>query len=122
MFGQTHPQVATDTVLCSSCKRNVQAGRYAPHLEKCLGKVRCQPRRVCWCCVLERSAAPVEQEKDVRMRLEARLLAASPSKVHGDLLLDGYSRLYQAPLVARSQEPSVSSDGFPAPRAPSVFA
>lgn len=40
VWGQTHPQVATDSVHCSNCKRAVQAGRYAPHLEKCLGKVR----------------------------------------------------------------------------------
>jgi len=40
VWGQSHPQVATDSVHCSNCKRAVQAGRYAPHLEKCLGKVR----------------------------------------------------------------------------------
>jgi hypothetical protein len=38
VFGQTHPAVATDKVTCQSCGRQVTAGKFSPHLEKCLGK------------------------------------------------------------------------------------
>eukprot|EP00850_Spirogloea_muscicola_P021156 SM000239S08061 [mRNA] locus=s239:57892:59138:+ [translate_table: standard] len=40
VFGQSHPSVATDTFQCLNCERLVTAGRYAPHLEKCMGKGR----------------------------------------------------------------------------------
>lgn len=39
MFGQAHPSVANEIFECMSCKRPVVAGRFAPHLEKCMGKV-----------------------------------------------------------------------------------
>ena len=39
VFGQTHPPIATDVVDCMNCGRSVGAGRFAPHLEKCMGKV-----------------------------------------------------------------------------------
>jgi SAGA-associated factor 11 len=40
MFGnQVHP-VALDQVGCPVCRRHVAAGRFAPHLEKCMGKGR----------------------------------------------------------------------------------
>lgn len=41
IFGQTHPAIATDTFDCMNCGRPITAGRFAPHLEKCMGKVRC---------------------------------------------------------------------------------
>ena len=40
IFGQTHPPKANDLVTCKNCGRVVQAGVFAPHLEKCLGKGR----------------------------------------------------------------------------------
>ena len=42
IFGQTHPPVATQKFECLNCSRPIGAGRYAPHLEKCMGKVRSQ--------------------------------------------------------------------------------
>ncbi|URE02302.1 Sgf11 (transcriptional regulation protein), partial [Musa troglodytarum] len=40
IFGQTHPAIAGDTFNCMNCGRPVTAGRFAPHLEKCMGKGR----------------------------------------------------------------------------------
>uniref|UniRef100_A0A803KTH9 SAGA-associated factor 11 n=1 Tax=Chenopodium quinoa TaxID=63459 RepID=A0A803KTH9_CHEQI len=40
IFGQTHPTVANDVFDCMNCGRSVAAGRFAPHLEKCMGKGR----------------------------------------------------------------------------------
>jgi len=40
VFGQQHPVVASDLVDCTNCGRAIVAGRFAPHLEKCLGKGR----------------------------------------------------------------------------------
>ena len=40
IFGQAHPPVATQKFECLNCSRPIGAGRYAPHLEKCMGKVR----------------------------------------------------------------------------------
>ena len=40
VFGRVHPAVATEAVECTSCGRKVAAGRFAPHLEKCLGQGR----------------------------------------------------------------------------------
>lgn len=40
IFGQTHPAVANEIVDCMNCGRPVMAGRFAPHLEKCMGKGR----------------------------------------------------------------------------------
>jgi SAGA-associated factor 11 len=40
VFGQTHPAIAADVVDCMNCGRPVVAGRFAPHLEKCMGKVQ----------------------------------------------------------------------------------
>lgn len=40
IFGQVHPGTATDIVTCMNCGRKVQAGKFAYHLEKCLGKGR----------------------------------------------------------------------------------
>lgn len=39
IFGNTHPTVANDTFKCMNCDRLIAAGRFAPHLEKCMGKV-----------------------------------------------------------------------------------
>lgn len=39
IFGQTHPTVANDIFDCMNCGRSIMAGRFAPHLEKCMGKV-----------------------------------------------------------------------------------
>lgn len=44
VFGQSHPPKATDLVLCRSCGRQVQAGSFAPHLDKCMGKGRAAAR------------------------------------------------------------------------------
>lgn len=40
VFGQVHPGTATDVVICMNCGRKAQAGKFAYHLEKCLGKGR----------------------------------------------------------------------------------
>ncbi|KMZ67060.1 SAGA-associated factor 11 [Zostera marina] len=40
IFGNTHPTVANDTFKCMNCDRLIAAGRFAPHLEKCMGKGR----------------------------------------------------------------------------------
>lgn len=39
IFGQTHPSVANEIFECMNCGRTIMAGRFAPHLEKCMGKV-----------------------------------------------------------------------------------
>lgn len=39
VFGQSHPTVAQDMFDCMNCGRPIVAGRFAPHLEKCMGKV-----------------------------------------------------------------------------------
>lgn len=39
IFGQTHPSVANEIFECMNCNRSIMAGRFAPHLEKCMGKV-----------------------------------------------------------------------------------
>ena len=39
IFGQSHPAVANEIFACMNCGRSVIAGRFAPHLEKCMGKV-----------------------------------------------------------------------------------
>ena len=44
IFGRVHPAVATEPVECTSCGRKVAAGRFAPHLEKCLGQGRFSSR------------------------------------------------------------------------------
>ncbi len=44
VFGQSHPAKATDVVVCKNCGRQVQAGTFAPHLEKCMGKGRAAAR------------------------------------------------------------------------------
>lgn len=40
IFGQTHPPVADEVFECMNCGRMIMAGRFAPHLEKCMGKGR----------------------------------------------------------------------------------
>ncbi|KAF7816139.1 SAGA-associated factor 11-like protein [Senna tora] len=40
IFGQTHPPVANEIFSCMNCGRSIMAGRFAPHLEKCMGKGR----------------------------------------------------------------------------------
>ncbi|XP_052184238.1 SAGA-associated factor 11 isoform X2 [Diospyros lotus] len=40
IFGQTHPPVANEVFECMNCGRAIMAGRFAPHLEKCMGKGR----------------------------------------------------------------------------------
>lgn len=39
IFGQSHPAVASEIFECMNCGRSIVAGRFAPHLEKCMGKV-----------------------------------------------------------------------------------
>eukprot|EP00798_Chlamydomonas_sp_ICE-L_P027159 gene27159-2397_t len=48
VFGQSHPPKATDVVTCKNCGRQVQAGAFAPHLEKCMGKGRAAARNARW--------------------------------------------------------------------------
>lgn len=43
IFGQTHPPVASEIFDCMNCGRSIVAGRFAPHLEKCMGKVLLYP-------------------------------------------------------------------------------
>lgn len=45
VFGHVHDSVATDQIPCMHCGRMVVAGRFAIHLEKCLGKGRQASRR-----------------------------------------------------------------------------
>ncbi|CAH2069517.1 unnamed protein product [Thlaspi arvense] len=40
IFGQTHPPIASEVFNCMNCGRQVVAGRFAPHLERCMGKGR----------------------------------------------------------------------------------
>ncbi|XP_015874582.2 SAGA-associated factor 11 [Ziziphus jujuba] len=40
IFGQTHPSVASEVFECMNCNRSIMAGKFAPHLEKCMGKGR----------------------------------------------------------------------------------
>lgn len=40
IFGQTHPPVASEVFECMNCGRSIMAGKFAPHLEKCMGKGR----------------------------------------------------------------------------------
>jgi SAGA-associated factor 11/farnesol kinase len=44
IFGQSHPPKAIDIVTCKNCGRQVQAGTFAPHLEKCMGRGRAAAR------------------------------------------------------------------------------
>lgn len=60
IFGQTHPPVASEVLNCINCGRQIVAGRFAPHLEKCMGKViYCLPpcaREIYYsktCCLVE---------------------------------------------------------------------
>lgn len=39
VFEQTHPSIAQEMFDCMNCGRPIVAGRFAPHLEKCMGKV-----------------------------------------------------------------------------------
>lgn len=39
VFEQTHPTIAQEMFDCMNCGRPIVAGRFAPHLEKCMGKV-----------------------------------------------------------------------------------
>ncbi|KAM1100115.1 hypothetical protein ACFX2I_006654 [Malus domestica] len=40
IFGQNHPSVAIEVFECMTCGRFILAGKFAPHLEKCMGKAR----------------------------------------------------------------------------------
>lgn len=40
VFEQTHPSIAQEMFDCMNCGRLIVAGRFAPHLEKCMGKGR----------------------------------------------------------------------------------
>ncbi|EHA8592383.1 SAGA-associated factor 11 [Cocos nucifera] len=40
IFGLTHPAIADEIFECMNCGRPIVAGRFAPHLEKCMGKGR----------------------------------------------------------------------------------
>ncbi|KAM1753464.1 hypothetical protein ACFX12_006042 [Malus domestica] len=40
IFGQNHPYVASKVFECMICGRSIVAGRFALHLEKCMGKGR----------------------------------------------------------------------------------
>jgi SAGA-associated factor 11 len=44
VFGQAHNAIALEVVECLNCGRKLAAGRYAPHLEKCLGRGRTSAR------------------------------------------------------------------------------
>lgn len=39
VFELTHPTIAQEMFDCMNCGRPIVAGRFAPHLEKCMGKV-----------------------------------------------------------------------------------
>lgn len=47
VFGSSHPAIASETLECMNCGRPIVAGRFAPHLEKCMGKVRSSFLSVC---------------------------------------------------------------------------
>lgn len=44
VFGNTVPPVALDQVACPNCNRKIAAGRFAPHLDKCMGRARAASR------------------------------------------------------------------------------
>ncbi|KAK9090353.1 hypothetical protein Sjap_023530 [Stephania japonica] len=44
IIGQTHPSVASEIFECMNCGRSIMAGRFAPHLEKCMGRINSQFR------------------------------------------------------------------------------
>jgi len=44
IFGQTHPAIAGEIFNCMNCGRPIVAGRFAPHLEKCMGKHHNRPK------------------------------------------------------------------------------
>lgn len=44
IFGNAVPPIALDLVACPNCGRKVAAGRYAPHLDKCMGRGRVASR------------------------------------------------------------------------------
>ncbi|KAH1066716.1 hypothetical protein J1N35_031703 [Gossypium stocksii] len=46
IFGQSRPSVASEIFDCMNCGRSIAAGRFAPHSEKCMGKVRKACRKV----------------------------------------------------------------------------
>ena len=49
IFGQTHPSVANEIFDCMNCGRSIMAGRFAPHLEKCMGRVTlCSLLNICF--------------------------------------------------------------------------
>jgi SAGA-associated factor 11 len=47
VFGLSHPAIANETLDCMNCGRPIVAGRFAPHLEKCMGKVSISSLSVC---------------------------------------------------------------------------
>jgi SAGA-associated factor 11 len=62
VFGQTHPAIAADVVDCMNCGRPVVAGRFAPHLEKCMGKVKpAVYLGICYrnCCLKSQLSVPL---------------------------------------------------------------
>lgn len=59
VFGQVLPAVAADLVDCMNCGRPVAAGRFAPHLEKCMGKVISPQSHPPATAVLRLAAAPI---------------------------------------------------------------
>nr|GFA09952.1 SAGA-associated factor 11 homolog isoform X1 [Tanacetum cinerariifolium] len=66
IFGQTHPPVASEIFDCMNCGRSIVAGRFAPHLEKCMGKIK-KPDTV---LVFYREGRPVlNQQEVVQLRL-----------------------------------------------------
>lgn len=44
VFGQSHPVIASEVVTCLHCAKKVQAGRFANHLQTCLGMGRAAAR------------------------------------------------------------------------------
>jgi hypothetical protein len=40
IFGAQHPATCMELVTCQNCGRQLQAGKFAQHLERCLGKGR----------------------------------------------------------------------------------
>ncbi|XP_058755570.1 SAGA-associated factor 11-like [Vicia villosa] len=74
IFGQTHPTVANEIFQCMNCNRSIVAGKFAPHLEKCMGKGR--KARV---KVTTSSSGSGAQNQYTRGRSVNRLASGNPS-------------------------------------------
>jgi SAGA-associated factor 11 len=95
VFEQTHPTIALEMFDCMNCGRPIVAGRFAPHLEKCMGKGR------------KARLKPNSNTRDVQLR---RCPAAVPaSRISNDNAARHYSPSVRPIVRAATQEPQRST-------------